>query len=187
MTPADLEAIRARNEERKSDDDYFEYAVGVGPGQLNGGPGSSEDIDALLAEVERLNASVNCVFCDGERENGTGPFCCDHVSIEAMPARQRRVTDRMLAARDACSIGDTRFDLRENFVRQVIDLQPDPHSLGWVFYPQCTLCTHAYECHRTGKPYAYPYAADAGEIAACRCCALTRDVPVRVLLRVKPS
>lgn len=46
------------------------------------------DVDYLLDEIERLTASVNCAFCDTERENGTGTFCEDHVSIEAMRKRQ---------------------------------------------------------------------------------------------------
>lgn len=39
---------------------------------------AAQFLTALIAEVERLTASVNCIHCDAERDHGTGRFCYDH-------------------------------------------------------------------------------------------------------------
>lgn len=53
----------------------------------------------------------------------------------------------------------------------------NPQSLKWKLYLSCTICTHGLFEHASSRGVMV---TEPGEIAACRCCALTTAVPVRI-------
>jgi hypothetical protein len=56
----------------------------------------------------------------------------------------------------------------------------DPASLAWKLYPECTLCEHTLYEHASQRGEVV---TEPGIIAACRCCAFTTAVPIRIRQR----
>lgn len=78
-------------------------------------------------------------------------------------------------------IGETIFFLMTpELLDQVIAEEKkrfDPTSLASKLYPACTICEHTLREHASQRGQVV---TEPGIIAACRCCAFTAVIPIRV-------
>lgn len=112
---SDIEAIRARNEERKTDPDYTEMVVGITLATINGGPSSSEDIDALLADRDAIASLLDAVTQALSMET-EALSCCRERALEIEKQRDRALTSesRLLALTRQLSSNPKSDDGRES-------------------------------------------------------------------------